>query len=83
MFLNALTYLIAALIYLGAFWSFHGKSNDTVVAWYVVAVAETVSVTAIASTWQTISFQGTHLVERMSLLTLIILGEVSTQQRVR
>lgn len=78
MLLNAFTYLVAALIYLGVFWNFDGKSNDTAVVWYIVAVAETISITTIASIWQTISFKGTHLVERMSLLTLIILGEVST-----
>ncbi|KAF2214923.1 hypothetical protein CERZMDRAFT_19998, partial [Cercospora zeae-maydis SCOH1-5] len=43
--------------------------------WYVVAILETVIATTISSIWRNISFKGTHLVQRMSLLTLIILGE--------
>lgn len=42
---------------------------------YVVAVAETILVTAVSMTWKQLSFKDTHLVERMTLLTLIILGE--------
>lgn len=42
---------------------------------YIVAILETVFVTAVSSIWRQIAFKGTPLVERMSLLTLIILGE--------
>lgn len=45
------------------------------IGFYIVAIAETAVTTAISCYWRIISFKGTHLVQRMSLLTLIILGE--------
>ncbi|KXT11343.1 hypothetical protein AC579_9461 [Pseudocercospora musae] len=71
------TYLAAAMIYLGLFWTFHGDQTDnhSYIAWYVIAVAEAIIVTGVSMIWRSLSFQGTHLHERMSLLTLIILGE--------
>lgn len=41
-------------------------------AWYVIAVVETCVNIAVSSKWKVVSFKGTHLVQRMSLLTLII-----------
>lgn len=41
-------------------------------AFYVIAVAEMVVNIAVASQWDVVSFKGTHLTERMSLLTLYI-----------
>ncbi|KAI5369909.1 Putative Low temperature requirement A [Septoria linicola] len=71
------TYFAASMIYLGLFWTFHttADENHTYVIWYVVAILETIIATTISSIWRNISFKGTHLVQRMSLLTLIILGE--------
>ncbi|PVI04200.1 hypothetical protein DM02DRAFT_651805 [Periconia macrospinosa] len=43
--------------------------------WYVVIVIEAVAVIAVSSIWRTLSFKKTHLMERMSLLTLIVIGE--------
>ncbi|KAK4624526.1 hypothetical protein CLAFUW4_06423 [Fulvia fulva] len=78
MLMVASTYFVAAIIYLGLFWSFHlngtGK-NHSYIAWYIVAICETIVATAVSSVYRNISFKGTHLVQRMSLLTLIILGE--------
>ena len=48
-----------------------GHSN-AYIAWYVVAVVETIINIAVSSKWKVVSFKGTHLVQRMSLLTLII-----------
>jgi low temperature requirement protein LtrA len=42
---------------------------------YVIAVFEIATNIAISSNWKAVTFKGTHLVQRMSLLTLIILGE--------
>lgn len=77
MSLIAATYFVAAAIYLGLFWTFpkHGDSQSYI-TWYVVAILESIVATLVSAIWkQAISFKGTHLVERMSLLTLIILGE--------
>ncbi|KAI4624491.1 hypothetical protein J4E83_004166 [Alternaria metachromatica] len=44
-------------------------------AWYIISAAEIVITVGISCYWRVISFKGTHIVQRMSLLTLIILGE--------
>jgi low temperature requirement protein LtrA len=41
----------------------------------VIAVVEMILNIAISSRWKVVGFKRTHLVERMSLLTLYILGE--------
>lgn len=69
------TYAVASIIYLGLYFTFSPKSSQSYVAWYIVAFAETVLATAVSSFWRTIGFKGTHLVQRMSLLTLIFIGE--------
>ncbi|KAF2689558.1 hypothetical protein K458DRAFT_484225 [Lentithecium fluviatile CBS 122367] len=45
------------------------------VVWYIVMTLESVAVIAISSIWRMLSFKKTHLMERMSLLTLIVIGE--------
>jgi low temperature requirement protein LtrA len=45
------------------------------VVWYVVMVLESIAVITISSKWRMLSFKKTHLMERMSLLTLIVIGE--------
>ncbi|KAF2203015.1 hypothetical protein GQ43DRAFT_412506 [Delitschia confertaspora ATCC 74209] len=45
------------------------------IAWYVVGICETLITVAVSCIFRSISFKGTHMVQRMSLLTLIILGE--------
>ena len=77
----AATYLVAAIVYFGLFFAFKSrgdKINHTCIVWYVVAILETLIATCVSSVWRrgrVISFKGSHLVQRMSLLTLIILGE--------
>ncbi|EME38036.1 hypothetical protein DOTSEDRAFT_107533, partial [Dothistroma septosporum NZE10] len=71
-------YFVAGFVYLGMYWTLHLDSNGrnhTYIIWYVFSLTETIAVTATSCYWRNISFDGTHLVERMSLLTLIILGE--------
>lgn len=79
MLLVASTYFVAAMVYLGLFWTFDDVDsrggNRTYIVWYAISVAEAIIATTISSVWRNISFKGTHLVQRMSLLTLIILGE--------
>ncbi|KAI4657729.1 uncharacterized protein J4E78_006117 [Alternaria triticimaculans] len=43
--------------------------------WYVVMVLEAIAVVAISCFWRMMSFKKTHLMERMSLLTIIVIGE--------
>lgn len=67
---------IAAIIYLGISFAFSSESSvNAYIAWYVVAIFEVGSNIAIAGNWRILSFKDTHLVERMTCLTLIVLGE--------
>ncbi|KAF2121199.1 bacterial low temperature requirement A protein-domain-containing protein [Lophiotrema nucula] len=50
------------------------KSN-VYIAWYIIGILEVLITVSVSSIWRVISFKGTHMVQRMSLLTLIILGE--------
>ncbi|KAL4867966.1 hypothetical protein BDV12DRAFT_108574 [Aspergillus spectabilis] len=68
--------VVAVAIYLGVSFAFYNKTTyDAYIAWYCVAVAEVVSNVAVAALWPSVSLWRTHLVERMTCLTLIILGE--------
>jgi len=42
---------------------------------YVVVCVEALAVITISCIWRVVSFKRTHLVERIGLLTLIIMGE--------
>ncbi|PSS22920.1 hypothetical protein M430DRAFT_25883 [Amorphotheca resinae ATCC 22711] len=64
----------AAIIYLGISFAF-AHSNHAYRAFYVIAVAEMLINIGVSSQWKVVTFKGTHLIERMSLLTLYILGE--------
>ncbi|KAI0600117.1 hypothetical protein F4775DRAFT_599615 [Biscogniauxia sp. FL1348] len=69
-------HFIAALIYMGISFRFEdGKNSRVFVAWYVIAAVEVVLQLSVSHFSQVLSFNGTHLTERMTLLTLIILGE--------
>lgn len=80
LFLNVLTYAIAAGAYAAMISAF---TEDKPVAietgiysvWWVIMVLETVATITISSFWRMLSFKKTHLVERMGLLTLIVIGE--------
>ncbi|KAL2827109.1 bacterial low temperature requirement A protein-domain-containing protein [Aspergillus pseudoustus] len=71
-----LSLFVAVFIYLGISFAFYNRSAyDAYIAWYCLAVAEVVSNVAVAALWPAVSLWKTHLVERMTCLTLIILGE--------
>ncbi|KAA8906713.1 bacterial low temperature requirement A protein-domain-containing protein [Sphaerosporella brunnea] len=65
---------VAALGYLGLYFSFN-SSLQSYVIWYAIIIVELVVVFASSNIWKIIGFKYTHLVERLGLLTLIILGE--------
>ncbi|KAI3328234.1 hypothetical protein F4824DRAFT_428462 [Ustulina deusta] len=67
---------IAALIYLGISFRFaEGKSSRVFIAWYVIAVVETILQLGVSLRFQVLSFDGTHLTERITASTLFMLGE--------
>ena len=51
------------------------RSQKVLISWYIVVVAEAVLVLAISGKLHFLSFRKTYLVERLGLLTIIILGE--------
>lgn len=44
-------------------------------SWYVILAIEIIGVVVVSSIWRVLSFRHTHLVERVGLLTLIVMGE--------
>ncbi|KAF2267613.1 hypothetical protein CC78DRAFT_541554 [Lojkania enalia] len=51
------------------------KKSNIYIAWYIIGIGETALTVITSCLYRIISFKGTHFVQRMSLLTLIILGE--------
>lgn len=51
------------------------QKSNVYIAWYIIAISETILTVTVSCIWRIISFKGTHMVQRMSLLTLIMLGE--------
>ena len=69
---------IAAILYLGLSFAFSTESTiNAYIAWYVVAIFEVGSNIAVAGKWPILSFKETHLVERMTCLTLIVVSSSS------
>lgn len=68
--------LVAAFIYLGVAFAFKETGTEALwVLWFVLTVAE-VAITVWGSLrWEVLSFYGTHLTNRVSLLTFILMGE--------
>ena len=67
--------VVAALIYLGVAFSSNAQSSHSYLAWYILGGLEVVLTAGVALLWDVLSFDGTHLIGRMSLLTFIIIGE--------
>jgi len=73
---NMSTLLAAVFVYVAIYIALVYETSPLLyIGWYIVFVFEAVSSIIIAARWQVLSFQGTHLIERMSCLSLIILGE--------
>lgn len=46
-----------------------------VIRWYIIIVVEVLATIIVSARWRILSFRHTHLVERVGLLTLIVIGE--------
>ncbi|WAO91555.1 Hypothetical protein NCS54_00903000 [Fusarium falciforme] len=74
--LAVLLHLVPAFIYMGATIAMARGSNAEIdYLWWAVALAELAALMAHATLSKTLSFSGTHLTERLNLLTLIVIGE--------
>ncbi|RGP66856.1 bacterial low temperature requirement a [Fusarium longipes] len=66
---------VLAMIYLGTTFRFTNHNSNVYITWYVLAGVEVVITFALAYIFPVLSFQGTHLMKRMGLLTVIIVGD--------
>lgn len=75
---------IAAILYLGLSFAFSRETTtNAYIAWYIIAVFEVGANIAIAGKWNIVSFQDTHLTERMTCLTLIVVCQFFQASRQR
>ncbi|KAK4457588.1 hypothetical protein QBC42DRAFT_301019 [Cladorrhinum samala] len=70
-----LLHVVTGFIYLGVAFGFTDGNGKLYLSWYVITAVETSLNIAFSLTWQTLSFDGTHLAHRMSLLTYFLMGE--------
>jgi low temperature requirement protein LtrA len=76
MLLTSVLNLIAAMVYLGVSFKYeHGKNSRVYVVWYVVGIVEMALHLGFSQLVEVLTFIGSHLGERLNLLTLIVLGE--------
>jgi low temperature requirement protein LtrA len=69
-------HFIAAMIYLGITFRFDEDKNSRVfIAWYVVGALEVISTLGLSIFFSILGLAKTHLMNRMSLLTIVVLGE--------
>ncbi|RCI12674.1 hypothetical protein L249_0878 [Ophiocordyceps polyrhachis-furcata BCC 54312] len=66
----------AAIIYLGLNFGFReGVKNKVFVVWYIVSAAEALLTILLSNLCPVLSFTETHLIKRLTLLTVIIIGD--------
>lgn len=73
-------YLVSAGVFAGMTPAFKSTTQDqskrlVYLVWYAMMGLEAVAVIGISCFWRMLSFKKTHLMERMSLLTIIVIGE--------
>jgi low temperature requirement protein LtrA len=78
-----LSLTITALVLMaGAFFSMvpafspsSGNGLGIYYVWYIILAIEVTLIIGLSSIWRQLSFKNTHLMERMGLLTLMVIGE--------
>ncbi|KAG6005990.1 hypothetical protein E4U21_007483 [Claviceps maximensis] len=69
-------HVIAASVFLGISFLFHGKEQSRVyMTWYFISGGEAIAIILISNFSKATSPTETHIMKRMTLLTLLILGE--------
>ncbi|KAJ3476380.1 hypothetical protein NLG97_g9149 [Lecanicillium saksenae] len=67
--------VISAAVYLGITFRFQKQNSRVYVTWYIFTGGEAVLTLILSNFWKTLSFTRTHLMKRLSLITVMILGE--------
>jgi low temperature requirement protein LtrA len=73
--LTVVLHFISAMIYLGIAFRFRDYNSQVYIAWYIIGIIELLLQSGMSLVWDVLTFRNTHLANRMSLLTLIIMGE--------
>ena len=80
--LTMFVYVVASFGFLATWLEERGQSSlrgdhgaRHVYIWYGIVGAEAIAIIVVSSIWRVLSFKHTHLVERVGLLTLIVMGE--------
>lgn len=65
----------ASMIYLGVTFRFRKGNSQVYLAWYVLGAAEIILTFILAVLFPVLSLTGTHLMKRMSTMTVLFLGD--------
>lgn len=68
----------AALVYLGVTFRFRNEHSRVYMTWYFLSGGEAILSLLISNVWPVLALNKTHLMKRMSLLTIMILGDGMT-----
>ncbi|KAG6087113.1 hypothetical protein E4U15_008319 [Claviceps sp. LM218 group G6] len=67
---------ISMFIYLGVTFCFQQDKNSRVyITWYCISGAEGIATLVISYVWPVMDFSGTHFIKRLTLLTVMMLGD--------
>ncbi|KAK2589928.1 hypothetical protein QQS21_012391 [Conoideocrella luteorostrata] len=76
LWISIATNVITMLIYLGITFRFSDSKNSKVhITWYILSGAEGVVTLVISYVWPVMGFSKTHLIKRLTLLTVMMLGD--------
>ncbi|KAI0132380.1 hypothetical protein BJ170DRAFT_246355 [Xylariales sp. AK1849] len=71
----AVIHFVSAMIFLGVTFRFEdGKNSRVYLVWYIISACEALLQLGLAKYYNVLTFTSTHLTERMTILTVIILG---------
>lgn len=62
-------------MYLGITFRFEKYNSRVYITWYIFTAGEALLSLVLSNFWKTLSFTRTHLMKRLSLITVMILGE--------
>lgn len=65
----------ASMVYLGITFRFRHGNSQVYIAWYILAAVEIFVTFSLAVIFPVLSFTGTHLMKRMSTMTVLFLGD--------
>ncbi|KAH7119344.1 hypothetical protein EDB81DRAFT_891824 [Dactylonectria macrodidyma] len=75
MLLQTGTNFAASMVYLGITFRFRHGNSQVYLAWYAMAAAEIIVTFGLAIGFSVLSFTGTHLMKRISTMTVLFLGD--------